>query len=347
MKFLLYLLTIGNIFLFVSCDQRGSSIYSPQSKETAAYGNNYGGPAARISKEPISGAIISGPLAYAPHIPAVSTEDIIDVRLDVQHKMVTVSRGVQVMAWVFGDSVPGPVLHIKQGQTIRFKMSNRSLETATISPPMQHSIDFHAAMVNPEDKYKSVNPGETITFEWTANYPGVFMYHCGTPLILQHMIQGMFGMVIVQPGGGFPGHVDKEFALVQHEWYLKEKENGSYVIDLESARKKLPMFVAFNGKPRMHVKNPLVVKAGDRVRLYVCNTGPNDQSSFHVVGVLFDKVWIDGNPANEMRGMQTVLLPAGGSSIVEFVIPEKGIYTFVDHEFADVESGAAGLIKAE
>jgi nitrite reductase (NO-forming) len=347
MKLILSLFSLAIIFSFSSCKEKNSSSLSPQSSESVKYGTKYGAPAAVISKEASTAAVLAGPLAYAPNIPPLVNEDIIDVRLDVQHKLVTVNKGIQVMAWVFGDSVPGPVLHVKQGQTIRFKMTNRSLETATVSPPMQHSIDFHAAMVNPEDKYKSIDPGQTISFEWTPNYPGVFLYHCGTPLILQHMIQGMLGMVIVQPSGGFPGKVDKEFALVQHEWYLKQKEDGSYIIDLESARKKQPMFVAFNGKPRFHVKNPLMVKAGERVRLYICNTGPNDQSSFHVVGVLFDKVWIDGNPANEMRGMQTVLLPASGAAIVEFVIPEKGIYTFVDHEFADVEAGAAGLINAE
>lgn len=119
------------------------------------------------------------------------------------------------------------------------------------------------------------------------------------------------------------------------------------MFDLEAARKKEPMFVTFNGKPRQYVKDPLKVKAGDRVRLYVLNVGPNDQSSFHVVGTIFDKVWLDGNPANELRGMQTVLLGSSSGAIVEFVVPEKGTYTFLDHEFADVEAGALGLIKAE
>ena len=344
MKAAFSILAVVTLLVTYSCtrEDNGSVTSGEQ-----AYGQKYGAPAATVSTENPSAVAATGPLAYAPNIPAAANGNTVDVRIDVQHKLVTVTKGIQVMAWVFGDSVPGPVVKVKMGQTVRFKMTNRSLETATISPPMQHSIDFHAAMVNPEDKYRSVNPGETISFEWTANYPGVFMYHCGTPLILQHMIQGMIGMVIVEPENGFPGKVDKEFALIENEWYIRQKEDGSYMIDLESARKKQPMFVAFNGKPRLHVKNPLMVKAGDRVRLYVCNTGPNDESSFHVVGVLFDKVWIDGNPRNEMRGMQTVLLPASGGAIVEFVVPEKGIYTFVDHEFADVESGAAGLIKAE
>jgi nitrite reductase (NO-forming) len=107
------------------------------------------------------------------------------------------------------------------------------------------------------------------------------------------------------------------------------------------------MFVAFNGVPRQYVNKPLQVNAGERVRLYVLNAGPNGTSSFHVVGTLFDRVWLDGNPQNEMHGMQTVLLGASSGAIVEFVVPEAGIYPFVDHEFADVELGAIGLFEAK
>lgn len=338
------------LITFGSCDRNQSdSSLSDNHKQNReiSYGHKYGSAAATLSKEPLSNTTTNGPLSYAPNVPSCSNDDLVDVRIDVRHKLITVTGGIQVWAWTFGDSVPGPVLKLRVGQTVRFKMSNRSMETAQLSPPMPHSIDFHAAMVSPEDKYRSVGPGETINFEWTANYPGVFMYHCGTPLILQHMIQGMFGMVIVEPKEGFPGKVDKEFSIIQNEIYIKQKDDGTYMFDLEAARKKQPMFVAFNGKPRQYVKKPLLVKAGDRVRLYLCNTGPNDHSSFHVVGTLFDKVWLDGNPANELRGMQTILLGASSSAIVEFVIPEKGVYTFVDHEFADVEAGAVGLIKAE
>jgi nitrite reductase (NO-forming) len=114
-----------------------------------------------------------------------------------------------------------------------------------------------------------------------------------------------------------------------------------------AARDKNATYVTFNGHPRQYVQNPLKVKAGDRVRLYVCNVGPCGTSSFHVVGTLFDRVWFDGNPMNEMRGMQTVLLGASSGAIVEFVMPEAGTYPFVDHEFADVEKGAVGLFVAE
>lgn len=311
------------------------------------YEKTYGSPEAVVTTEEMPENVIEGPLSYAPNVPAAADGKEVDVRIDVQHKKITVANNAQFWAWTFGDSIPGPVLRVKVGQKVNFKMANRSMETVDVSPPMPHSIDFHAGMVSTEDKYRSVGPGETITFEWTANYPGVFMYHCGTPVILQHMIYGMVGMVIVEPEDGFPGKVDREFALVQNEYYLKKKEDGTYMVDLEAAVKKQPSHVVFNGRAHQYVQKPLVAKPGERIRMYLLNVGPNDQSSFHVVGTIFDKVWIDGNPVNEMRGMQTVLLGSSSGAIVEFIIPEAGLYTFVDHEFADVELGAVGIINAE
>lgn len=315
--------------------------------QTSNNGKVYGSPQAVIATESFPKETVSGPVAYAPNVPTLSEKDTVDVRIDVQHKLVTVADNVKFWAWTFGDSLPGPVLRIKVGQTVRFKMANRSMETMQFTPPMPHSIDFHAAMVNPHDKYQNINPGQTITFLWTANYPGVFMYHCGTPTILQHMIYGMMGMTIVEPKEGFPGKVDREYAIVQSEFYLKKKADGTYMADLTAAKKKEATYVTFNGKAKQYVKTPLKAKAGERVRLYVCNVGPNDQSSFHVVGTLFDKVWLDGNPANELHGLQTVLLGASSGAIVEFIMPEPGTYPFVDHEFADVEAGAVGLFKVE
>ncbi len=311
------------------------------------YKKTYGSSHAILSEEELGHETTSGPLAYAPNIPALTNADTVEIRMDVQHKKITVADGVQFWAWAFGDSVPGPVIRVQVGQIVKFKMSNRSIETARLSPPMPHSIDFHGAMVNPQDKYQSVAPGQTISFEWTANYPGVFTYHCGTPIILEHMIYGMVGMLIVVPKDGFPGKVDKEFAIIQNEFYLKQKKDGSYTVDLDAALKKQPTYVTFNGKYKQYVKSPLMVNAGDRIRLYVCNVGPNNPSSFHVVGTLFDKVWLDGNPVNELRGMQTVLLGSSSSAILEFVIPEPGTYTFLDHELADMELGAVGLIIAK
>jgi nitrite reductase (NO-forming) len=309
----------------------------------------YGSEKAKLSMTPTTSAkLYEGlPLSVAPEVnPLVNAKEH-QVRIDVTHTEIQVTDGVSFTAWTFGGLLPGPVLHVRQGDKVHFSMTNRSDKTLSISQPSPHSIDFHAAQVNPADKYQEVIPGATIAFDWTANYPGVFMYHCGSPAILQHMIYGMIGMTIVEPKDGYPTHVDREYALVQSELYLTKTTDGKYLTDMDAARKKTPTYVVFNGHPNQYVQKPLEAAPGERVRLYVLNAGPNGTSSFHVVGTLLDRVWMDGNPQNEMRGMQTVLLGSSQGAVVEFVIPEAGTYTFVDHEFADVELGAVGQIVAK
>jgi nitrite reductase (NO-forming) len=236
-------------------------------------------------------------------------------------------------------------------------MTNRSDETMPGSPsfgvPMMHSMDFHAAMVSPQDKYRSIAPGQTISFEFQLNYPGVFMYHCGTPMILEHIASGMYGMLIAEPREGYPTHVDREYAVIQSEFYPRLDPKGRtvdgkplYVLDTDKVRTKASTYTVFNGVYNGMVDHPLPAKPGERVRLYVLNVGPSNTSSFHVVGTIFDRVWIDGNPDNQFRGMQTVLLPSSGSAIVEFKIPESGKYVMVDHHFANASQGAIGVIDA-
>lgn len=313
----------------------------------------YGSPKATVTNQKDNNKQ-TGPLAYAPSVPKLQDGDTVEVKIDVTHKLFTVRNGVQFTGWLFGDSLPGPVLRVRVGQTIKFSMTDRSDDTGTMQmsvghqmlQPMPHSIDFHSAMVNPEDKYRSISPGETIHFTWTANYPGVFMYHCGTPMVLLHMISGMIGMVIVEPKDGFPDKADREFAIVQNEYYLKQQGNA-YAPDTALAMKRLPSFVAFNGKPGQYIVKPLQAKANEKIRVYFLNVGPNNISSFHVIGTIFDKVWIEGNPANQMVGMQAVLVGPAQGAIMNFILPEKGRYTFVDHSFANAEMGAAGVFVAE
>ncbi|MEY4723560.1 MAG: hypothetical protein RLZZ324_1073 [Candidatus Parcubacteria bacterium] len=289
--------------------------------------------------------------AQLPSVPALSTSRTLDLRLDVTNVVVEVAPGVKYAAWTFGGSVPGPVARVRRGDLVKFTMTNRSAEKTAgvqVGVPMPHSMDFHAAMVSPQDKYHSIMPGETITFEFTANYPGIYMYHCGTPLILEHLVSGMYGMLIVEPDAGYPTKVDREYAIVQSEFYLKPsgKNDGLSVLDMDRARSKDATQVAFNGRALGMVEHPLKAKPGERVRLFVLNAGPSGTSSFHVVGTIFDRVWWEGNPDNQFRGSQTALLGASNSVIVEFLIPEKGKYIMVDHEFADATKGAIGLIDA-
>lgn len=314
------------------------------------YGNQYDSPPAQIGTElPKGDKYFEGDsVTLLPEVRSVPKTNVHHVRLDVTHKVIEVFDNVKMGLWTFGNDVPGPTVHVRQGDKVVFTLTNRSPEQVNFTLPMPHSIDFHAAMVSPQDKYRTVDPGQTLTFEWYANYPGVFMYHCATTMVLQHLAKGMYGMTIVEPKNGYPTKVNREYALVQSEFYpMKEPgTDGTYDTDMEAVERKQPTYVTFNGRFTRHLNEALSAKPGERVRLYVLNAGPNDTSSFHVIGTIFDRVWFDGNPANEMRGLQTILLGASNGAIVEFVIPEKGQYVFVDHEFADAHHGAMGAIDA-
>jgi nitrite reductase (NO-forming) len=305
-----------------------------------------------------TGAFSAGTsLSIAPEIKPLDPSPVKTIQLDTTHKVIEIAPGVKFSAWTFGDHVPGPVIRARVGDRIKFSMTNRSDEVApglqVIASPMMHSMDFHAAMVSPQDKYHSIAPGQTINFEFTLNYPGVFMYHCGTPMILEHIASGMYGAIIVEPRDGYPTKVDREYVVVQSEFYSKldpdkRKVDGAplYVLDADHLRAAVPNYTVFNGMHNSMVRKPLPAKPGERVRLFVLNVGPSKTSSFHVVGTIFDRVWFDGNPDNQFRGMQTVLLGSSNGAIVEFVIPEAGQYIMVDHHFANASQGAIGLIDA-
>ena len=296
-------------------------------------------------------------LSFGAELKPLDPSAVKTVRLDTTHKVIEIAPGVKFSAWTFGNQVPGPTLRARVGDRIRFSMTNRSDEVAPgvqfVAAPMMHSMDFHAAMVSPQDKYRSIAPGQTIEFEFTLNYPGIFMYHCGTPMILEHIASGMYGAVIVEPREGFPTKADREYVIVQSEFYAKApaasakggSKDGIYTLDAERLRASQPTHTVFNGMHNGMVKAPLAAKPGERVRLFVLNVGPSKTSSFHVVGTIFDRVWMEGNPDNQLRGMQTVLLGSSNSAIVEFMIPEEGSYIMVDHHFANASQGAIGLVS--
>ncbi len=315
-------------------------------------------PPAVLSNERHTGAFAQGSaLSMDAAVKPLVPDPVKEIRLDTTHKIIEIAPGVKFSAWTFGDQVPGPVIRAKVGDRIKFSMTNRSDEATPgirfTAAPMMHSMDFHSAMVSPQDKYRSIAPGQTISFEFTPNYPGVFMYHCGTPMVLEHIASGMYGMMIVEPREGYPTKVDREYAVIQSEFYTKpdpakRKIDGVplYVLDGDRVRSKAPTYTVFNGRYNGFVDKPLAAKPGERVRLFVLNVGPSNTSSFHVVGTIFDRVWMDGNPDNQFRGMQTVLLGSSSSAIVEFVIPEAGSYVMVDHHFANASQGAVGVIAA-
>jgi nitrite reductase (NO-forming) len=312
---------------------------------------------AKVTAERHTGAFAEGAaLSMGAELKPLDTSPVKTIRMDTTHKIIEIAPGVKFSAWTFGDTVPGPTVRARVGDKIKFSMTNRSDEPVPgvriSAAPMMHSMDFHAAMVSPQDKYRSIAPGQTIEFEFTLNYPGIFMYHCGTPMILEHIASGMYGAVIVEPRNGYPTKTDREYVVIQSEFYVKpdpgkQKVDGAplYVLDGDRLRAAQPTHTVFNGVHNGMVKNPLPAKTGERVRIHVLNVGPSKTSSFHVVGTIFDRVWFEGNPDNQFRGMQSVLLGSSNAATVEFMIPEEGSYIMVDHHFANASQGAIGLIS--
>ncbi|WP_458411826.1 multicopper oxidase domain-containing protein [Schinkia sp. CFF1] len=268
----------------------------------------------------------------------------VNVEMTAQITDIEIDKGKMYKAWTFNGQAPGPLVVVNEGDTINFTLKN-------MDPAIPHSMDFHAVHAAPSKKFIDVMPGKDGKFTYKASNPGVFMYHCGTKPVLEHIANGMHGVIIVKPKDGYPtdSQVDKEYVLVQNEWY---KYN-----DLDDMTNGVPSQVVFStkalkeGQPNTNgdtftlKEHPLLAKVGDRVRLYVNNVGPNKVSSFHVVGTVMDDVYLDGNPYNHLKGMQTVTLPASGGAVVEFTVVEEGNYTIVTHSFNDVQKGAAAILK--
>lgn len=260
-----------------------------------------------------------------------------EITLHAAHVVKEIAPGLAYQLWPFESQSPGPHLHVQQGETVKFTMVNNS--------DMIHSIDFHAAQIAWDRYYQAIHPGETFSFDWTPNFPGVFMYHCGTPPVIAHIGNGMHGAIVVQPAGGW-SQPAREFVLVQHEWYLGQRDDqGVTTGDSVKMSAGTPDLVVFNGYFNQYMEDPLLADPGELIRIHITNSGPTQWSAFHVIGALFEAAYPDGNPANRQVGMQTVSVPPGGGYTVELRIPDEGFYPFVTHSFAQTGRGALGLLK--
>jgi nitrite reductase (NO-forming) len=279
----------------------------------------------------------SGDLAtvYDATLPPLDPAPLRPLVIEAIDRTLEVAGGVQLNAWTFDGVVPGKVVRMRQGQALDFTLRNNGA--------IGHSIDFHAAQIPWDVNYKTIVPGDEISFRWTANFPGVFMYHCGTGPVLEHIANGMYGAVIVDPAEGFAPA--REYVLVQSEFYLKKGDGDTWDGDLNRMAAVQPDFVTFNGAANQYQQQPLTAAPGELIRLYVMNAGPTLFSAFHVIGALFDTVYVEGNPQNPLRGIQTWTIPPGGGATFELRIPDPGQYPFVTHSFAYTGLGAVGLIQ--
>lgn len=268
----------------------------------------------------------------------------VNIEMTAQITDIEIAKDDIYKAWTFNGEAPGPLIVVEEGDKINFTLKN-------LDPAMPHSMDFHAVHTAPSKEFVDVMPNESGTFTYTANFPGVFMYHCATAPVLSHIANGMHGTMIVKPKSGYPtdDQVDREFVILQNEWYnyndFDDFVNGSPKYVVFSAKALKDGDANTNGSVGALQREPLKAKVGERIRFYVNNVGPNEISSFHVIGSNLEDVYIDGNPANHMKGLQTVILPTSGGAVVEFTVPQEGQYSFVTHQFNHATKGAVGTIE--
>ena len=337
---------IASMFALAAC---GGEQAAQAPAETPAASAEAASSATQAAAETPAGElpVIDAVTTHAPEVPPAIDRDYpakVRVKMETIEKTMKMDDGVEYHYWTFNGDVPGRMIRVREGDTVEVEFSNNPSST------VPHNVDFHAATGPGGGAAASFTaPGRTSTFSFKALQPGLYIYHCAVAPVGMHIANGMYGLILVEPKEGLP-KVDKEFYIVQGDFYTKGKKGaqGLQPFDMDKAIAEQPEYVVFNG----HVgaiagDNALKAKAGETVRMYVGNGGPNLVSSFHVIGEIFDKVYVEGGKLiNE--NVQSTIVPAGGSAIVEFKVDIPGSYTLVDHSiFRAFNKGALGQLKVE
>ncbi|MDC5696070.1 multicopper oxidase domain-containing protein [Intrasporangium calvum] len=281
--------------------------------------------------------------AYDPVLPPLTDEKVRRITLTVREVKLEVAPGVTQTRWTYNGSSIAPTLHGRVGDTFEVTLVNQG--------SMGHSIDFHASELAPEGPMRTIQPGESLVYRFTAKRSGIWMYHCGTMPMTSHIAAGMAGAVIIEPEG-LP-EVDRSYVLAQSEIYLGAQGDP---VNADKVAAEQPDAVVFNGHANQYVDHPLEARVGERVRIWVLDIGPNRPTSFHVVGGQFDTVYKEGTyllkngrgaldpPGTTTGGSQALDLAAAQGGFVELGFPEPGRYPLVSHIMVDAERGARGFI---
>jgi nitrite reductase (NO-forming) len=293
---------------------------------------------------PAVNATVTADLASAPSVPAPITRDYparVVVNLDVIEKEMPIADGTTYRFWTFGGTVPGKFIRVREGDQVELHLNNAK------DSQMPHNIDLHAVTGPGGGAGASITmPGEHSVFRFAALNPGLYVYHCAMPgMVGMHIANGMYGMILVEPKEGLPP-VDHEFYIMQGDFYTNGAPGQKGLVQYDNARAmdERPDYVVFNGRVgSMAGEHALQVKKGETVRLFVGNGGPNLTSSFHVIGEIFDNLYVQGG-SQVSHDVQTTTIPAGGATIVEFRAEQPGDYAFVDHAIFRAGKGAVGTI---
>jgi nitrite reductase (NO-forming) len=289
-----------------------------------------------------------GAWTHAPDVPpAIKRTDprLVVVHWEAKETKLEITPGmVYETYWTIEGTAPGPLLRVREGDTVEIHLKN----SASNSHP--HNIDFHfVAGPGGGAGPLTVSPGQEAVLRVKATMPGFYMYHCAAAeSIPTHIANGMYGFVLVDPAKGLP-EVDHEWYVVQSEFYAEQKTAGHLTFSFQKGLSERPDYVFWNGRfGALMGENALHAKPGERIRLYIGNAGPNLVSSFHVIGTMFDSVYREGDLISPpAHGIQTTLVPAGGSTVVEFTPQVPGAYLLVDHSIFRIMKGAVGQIMVE
>ena len=303
-----------------------------------------GGVRAPVAALPPSVSIVRNPIDL-PGPVAPGPPRTVKVDLEAVELVGRLANETTYNYWTFNGKVPGPFLRIRKGDTVELSFKNDGKSR------MIHSVDLHA-VTGPGGGavMTQTPPGETKSFRFKALNPGLYVYHCATPMVANHISSGMYGLILVEPPGGLP-KVDHEFYVMQGELYTDRPfgQRGHDEFSVEKLLAERPEYLVFNGAVgALTTEHPMKAKVGDTVRIYFGVGGPNVTSSFHVIGEIFDRVYGEAAMGSTvMTNVQTTMVPAGGAAIVEFTLEVPGRYILVDHSLSRLERGLAGFLVVE
>ncbi|HYL58149.1 MAG TPA: multicopper oxidase domain-containing protein [Candidatus Acidoferrales bacterium] len=276
-------------------------------------------------------------IGVAPWFTPEGFADSKSFSLTVQDHTVDIGAGLKYKASTYGGTVPGPLLRVVQGTDVTIELTNHTSSA--------HGINVYAAQLAP-DRF-SGDPNAPVKYSFRAEVPGVFVYHCSAIPVLRHVADGMYGMMIVDPSGGWPNGSAHEVTITQGEFYGKPGSGGVVIGNTQAMIDSKPEFVVFDGAiDKYDVQHPIAIKVGELVRIFFVNAGPNLSSTFHVNGVIFSSVYRGGNPADAAHELPSFEVGPGTGAVFEFRVREPGDYQFLDQAMAHPYKGAIGLFRA-
>jgi nitrite reductase (NO-forming) len=280
--------------------------------------------------------------AYDLPVPLTRNAGSVDINLEAKEVVSEIARGISYHYWTFNNTVPGPMLRVKKGDTVKLSLHNASENSHS------HSIDLHA-VTGPGGGagVTEAKPGETKVLMFKAKHSGLYVYHCASGNASTHIANGMYGLILVEPKRGLI-KVDKEFYIMQGELYTHGGmgDTGFQSFAAEKMIDERPEYIVFNGRTGALTKQgALRADVGDKVRIFIGNAGVAKISSFHIIGEIFDRVFSEATTSYPQSNVQTTLVPAGGASMIEFTIDYPGNYVLVDHALTRIDRGAWGVLK--